>query len=221
MRVGKLAYVNREGYLLEAARGRRVLHLGFVGDRELRANEVTFHERLISAATEAWGVDLDEAGVNLFRRRHPELADRLFVGDACNLAALPILCEFDLIIAGDLIEHLVAPADLLASCAPLLGPNGQMILTSPNALSLLNVLRAWRGDEQVNPRHTLWFSFATLSEFCRRTGWQIEQFVTGYDFEPVGMRTRLKYAVGAMFFRRFPQWGGTLIATLRPLSSVA
>lgn len=215
MRIGEMEYVSREAYSLNAARGHRVLHLGFVGDRELGSGEMTLHERLVRVASEAWAVDLDEPGVESFRARHPELAERTLVGDACDLASLAIPGHFDLIIAGDLIEHLVAPASLLASCRPLLAPGGRLLLTTPNALGLLTVLRAWKGYEKVNPRHTLWFSFSTLREFCLQTGWIVERIVTGYDFEPRKRLTRLKYWVGAQFFRRFPQWGGTLICTLR------
>jgi SAM-dependent methyltransferase len=216
MKLPPMSYVSRERFLVEAVRGKKVLHLGFVGDRVLAPGERSLHEHLLKVAAELWGVDLDRSGVAAFIERHPEAASRTFVGDACALHLLPINDQFEMIIAGDLIEHLLAPKTLLDSCERMLAPGGRVLLTTPNALGLLNVLRAYNGTERVNPRHTLWFSVSTLQEFARQSDWSVESHRTGYDFEPKRASTRLKYRLGAAFFRRFPQWGGTLISILRP-----
>lgn len=221
MKLPPMSYVSRERFLIEAARGKKVLHLGFVGDRVLGPGERSLHEHLLEVASELWGVDLDTAGVAAFIERHPREASRTFVGDACALQLLPITDRFEIIVAGDLIEHLLAPKTLLDSCERVLAPGGRVVLTTPNALGLLNVLRARDGFERVNPRHTLWFSVSTLEEFARQSNWSVESHRTGYDFEPKKASTRLKYRMGAAFFRRFPQWGGTLISTLRHNGSSA
>ncbi len=211
-----LDYYSREEFILNWASGKKVLHLGCVGDRALGSHEESLHVKLARVSAELWGVDLNAEGILQLGTALPELSSNLAVGDACNLRELGLPSQFEVVIAGDLIEHLVHPAALFSSVESTLAPGGRMILSTPNALGLLNVLRAWSGQEKINPTHTCWFSISTLQELTRRMGWKVEIFATAYDFEPRGKAERLKYAFGKFFFRRFPQWGGTLLAVAKP-----
>jgi SAM-dependent methyltransferase len=219
MKLPRAPYLSREQFLVATAKDEKVLHLGFVGDRKLAPGEESLHEKLLRSARDLWGVDIDEDGVGSFLSRHPEAAVRTFVGDACNLATVPLSGKFELIIAGDLIHYVVCPADLLHSSRPFLSEHGRLIVTTPNSISLLNALRAYRGEEKINTSQVLWFSMATLTQFCQRLDWVVESHATGYDYEPLDLMTQLQYRLGGAFFRMFPQWGGTLISTLRPASS--
>lgn len=215
MKLPRLEYTSREKYLLEAAKGKQVLHLGCVGDRALKPSERTLHERLSVTCKDLWGVDTNEKGLEVLREKLPSLQSKLLKADASKLHELNILpSHFELVIAGDLIEHLTSPADLFLSCRAVLADRGILILTTPNALGILTVLRAWNGQEAVNPNHTCWFSVSTLNELARRMGWQVQKYLTCYDVESHG---RAKVFLGSLFFRLFPQWGGTLIAVAKPM----
>jgi 2-polyprenyl-3-methyl-5-hydroxy-6-metoxy-1,4-benzoquinol methylase len=215
LNIPPLRYVSRYKFLCEQATGKKVLHLGCVGDRIMPAGELTLHEALSRPASEIWGVDLNEKGLEALGRNLPALKNRLLVGDACRLSELAtkLPANFDVILAGDIIEHLTNPAELFQSCQSRLAPAGVLILTTPNALGLLNVLRSWRRKECVNPTHTCWFSFSTLEELTRRVDWRVQQYWTCYDHE--GYAT-WKKSLAAQFFKIFPQWGGTLIASAAP-----
>lgn len=215
MKIPPLEYVSREHCLCEQAAGKKVLHLGCVGDRRLSDGERTLHEKLSDRSRELWGVDLNAAGIQVLADKVPAFRDRLLVGDACRLGELSgrLPGPFDIIIAGDIIEHLTNPADLFCSCEPFLGQRGVLLVTTPNALGLLNVLRAWRGEERSTVYHTCWFSFSTLDEMARRVGWHVLKYWTCYDHEG---HAPWKKFVGERFFRLWPQWGGTLIAMLAP-----
>ena len=210
-----MSYVSRYRFLCEQAKGKKVLHLGCVGDRLIPRREQTLHEALSEYAAELWGVDLNESGIAALSRKLPALSKRLLVGDVCRLLDLgtELPRDFEIILAGDLIEHLTDPAELFKICRGLLTKGGVLLLTTPNALGLLNVLRAWRGIEYTSPVHTCFFSFATLDEMARRAGWVISRYWTCYDNE--GYAAWKKF-LGARFFNVFPQWGGTLIAAAAP-----
>ena len=80
------------------------------------------------------GVDLDVASIEVCRRRHPEMEQRLSV---CSDAyALPSGGSFDLpfdaIVAKEVIEHLEDPRRWARVLAERLAPGGDLLLTTPN-----------------------------------------------------------------------------------------
>jgi 2-polyprenyl-3-methyl-5-hydroxy-6-metoxy-1,4-benzoquinol methylase len=50
--------------------------------------------------------------------------------------------KFELIIAGDIIEHLNCVGNMLSSARKVLAPGGDLIITTPNALAVKRVLGA-------------------------------------------------------------------------------
>ncbi len=214
MKIPKLKYVSREKYLFEAISGKKVLHLGCVGERVVGEKEKYFHEYLMQSAKIIWGVDIDYEGLEKLRIRHQSQANLLILGDATMLESLNLPNDFDLIIAGDIIEHLVNPSALFNSLNKfLINNSAKIIITTPNALGILTVLRAITGYEKINEDHCCWFSFSTLHKIATINGWKIDALYTGYDREPKGFGI-IKIKIGKIFFRIFPQWGGTLIAEL-------
>jgi 2-polyprenyl-3-methyl-5-hydroxy-6-metoxy-1,4-benzoquinol methylase len=66
--------------------------------------------------------------------------------NAPNVAEWPECGAFDLVVFSEVIEHLhVAPAYVLAFLGSLLSPNGVMICTTPNAVSLAKRIRMLTG----------------------------------------------------------------------------
>jgi len=214
VKIPKLAYVSREKYLLDMARGKKSLHLGCVGDRKLLKGEMPFHEKLACVCEDLWGIDINKTGLELLKKFPRTKGGKLFHGDITKLEEVFPTEKFELIIAADVIEHLVNPAQMLHSAKSVLSKDGILVITTPNALGLLNVLRAGLKKEAVNPEHTMWFSFSTFDKMARECGWVIKKFLTGYDHEPGEITNKIKYMVGKQFFKVFPQWGGTLIAAL-------
>jgi SAM-dependent methyltransferase len=92
-------------------------------------------------------------------------------GDA---QALDLGEKFDVVLAGELIEHLDNLAGFLDSAARHLNPGGQLVLTTPNAMCLTNfVYRFGTGRAPLNEDHVLWFDTDTLWQLLNRSGWRV------------------------------------------------
>jgi len=175
-RLPHAAVVDRPTFLIELATGRRVIDLGFV-DRgrtdSKRAHGEWLHERLAAVSSAIVGIDADEQGVEEARRRglDARLAD---CQDADSLAALA-LEPAELIIAGELIEHLDAPGVFLRAIRPLVAADGMLAITTPNPLALTNVLLGLARREVQNVDHVGWQSWRTLDTLLERNGWRTER----------------------------------------------
>ena len=164
--------VERHEALIEAARGRRVVHVGFVDELMASkiAQDVWLHARLAAVASSLVGLDSSEEGVAAARAEGYEA----YVVDAQSAEAVRALGlpRAEVVIAGEIIEHLDAPGPFLRAmheAAP------ELVLTTPNAYRLLNFLAPVSGSELVHPDHTSWQSPRTLQTLLERAGWNVEQ----------------------------------------------
>ena len=172
--------VDRIEALVNAARGRRVVHVGFVDElmEAKQAGGVWLHERLGAVASSLVGLDLDQAGVEAARAQGYE-AHAVDVQSAEAVRALG-LPHADVVIAGELIEHLDAPGPFLRAMHELAG---ELVLTTPNAYRIANFVVPLSGREAVHPHHTSWHSPQTLRRLLEMTGWRAERIA--YYHTPV------------------------------------
>ena len=149
--------VDRAEVIREASRGKRVLHLGCGWPPSL------LHAVMVEVATSVVGVDIQAPSVTDAHIWHADLdtAPRL----------LP-LREYDLIVAGEILEHLGNPGNLLSALCTLF-PATTVIITVPNAFS--QGAHEWmqRGYENVHRQHVCWFSWKTLTELVTRCGYEV------------------------------------------------
>ena len=167
--------VDRHQVLLDLARGKRVVHVGFVD--ELAASKlaqgVWLHSRLAEVADSLVGLDTDEEGVAWARAEGFEA----HLVDAQSPEAVTALGldPADLVVAGEVIEHLDAPGPFLRAMLVVVRPGGRLALTTPNAYRVLNFLAPLSGAELVHPDHTAWHSPRTLRTLLERNGWSVEE----------------------------------------------
>ncbi|MEZ4677708.1 MAG: methyltransferase domain-containing protein [Caldilineaceae bacterium] len=115
----------RHDFLVEIARGKRVLHLGCVdaGLLEERFNRgELLHQRLAMVTAELWrGFDIEEAGIDFLRAKG---FDKLIVGDLSYIDQFAELqqAEFDLILASEVVEHLQNPGLFFQAIQALMKP---------------------------------------------------------------------------------------------------
>ena len=215
MRLPPLRYVCVDQWVTDQARGRSVLHLGCAGEYLDYGPGRCFHGRIIEVARTVWGIEIDRERLAQVQRWFPEDDDgqvRYLCGDVTNLQQLGINGDFELILAGSIIEHLANPGEMLQGIRGLCGPHSTVIIVTPHAFGLSQFLRvALRRTELVGPRHTCWFSIQTLTELCARSGLRPSQWLTGYGWQPPTLKWALQKGIGVPFFRMFPHLGGSLI----------
>jgi SAM-dependent methyltransferase len=167
--------VDRHEAILDAARGKRVAHRGVVD--ELMASKIAsgvwLHAGLADSARELVGLDSDEAGVAAAEAEGYEahVVD-LQSEDAVTALGLE---PFDVIVAGEIIEHLDAPGPFLRALLRLAADDTVLVVTTPNAYRLLNSIVPLSRTELIHPDHTAWHTPQTLRTLLERSGWRVEE----------------------------------------------
>jgi SAM-dependent methyltransferase len=153
---------------------KRVAHVGFV-DANLTPGKQSrgtwLHGRLGEVARELVGLDVSAAGVQAARDAGYE-AYTVDCQDPDAVDGLR-LAPAELVVAGEVLEHLDAPGRFLDAIRSLLAPGGRLVLTTPNALRLTNVLGALLGREFVSPEHLAWQSPQTIRALLERHGYDV------------------------------------------------
>lgn len=149
--------VDRGTVILEASTSKRVLHLGCGWPPS------PLHQAIAGVAAHLIGVDIQA----------PQITDcNVWYADLdARPEGLP-LREYDLIVAGEILEHLGNPGNLLQTLRRLF-PSTVLILSVPNAFSQVAMQWVQRGYENVNVQHCAWYSWKTLTELVTRCGYVV------------------------------------------------
>jgi hypothetical protein len=165
---------DRGEWIAQTAAGLRVAHIGFVdqGCERTNAGRRWLHERLAARAEELVGFDVAEAGVRAAR----DAGYEGHVVDCTEPAAVAALGlePFELVIAGEVIEHVDSPGDLLTGMRVLTGDRGRLLVTTPNATRLMDTVLAAARRAVVHPDHVAVYSVRTLTSLLSRHGWRVE-----------------------------------------------
>jgi 2-polyprenyl-3-methyl-5-hydroxy-6-metoxy-1,4-benzoquinol methylase len=215
LRLGR--YVSRIDYLRASSRGKRVLHLGcssgrFIHDRVQRAS--LLHSVLHEEARELYGIDLDHDSLVWMREQMG--FQNLYECDVERLDELRLNERFDVVLAGDLVEHLTRPGALLDGVKRFVRPGGQFILSTVNAFGLHFQLRRWLGGYSEHPEHVCFFSPETIVHLLERHGYILREMVGSYTEPPRTWKRKLEFAIGSPLFRLAPVLAGTIIAVATP-----
>ncbi len=209
--------VVRDEFYLEQCRPRNVVHLGacdapFADDR-MKSNQL-LHQKLRNNCKSLIGLDYDQPSIDLLRTKYG--IDDIQQRDLSK--ADPTLTPLgDLIVCGDIIEHVNNVGDLMYNCNRLCQDGGTLLVSTINGLSLKVGLRALRGREAVHPDHVAYYSMATLGVMLSRWGWEMEDvrfFAYGTFSSVVGAFFRGIYSFS-------PQSADGIIAIARKVRSVS
>lgn len=210
--------LEKNAFLVDLARGRDVLDIGCIdhsASTALELGDSWLHKQVKDAARRLVGLDMLETEAAALR----ELGYDIRIGDAERF----LLGEqFDLVIAGDLIEHLANPGMFLGSVREHLTPKGHLVITTPNPFNIEQAgLIGRRAGVAVNPEHVLWLDPVTAHRLVRRCGYSVTDFQwlrTRFAF-PLSERRRVRGALvrGADFLgRRRAMWRRDFALVLQP-----
>lgn len=148
--------------------GKRVLDVGCSSGylaRPLAANGCT-----------VVGLELDPAAAEEAR----SVCEDVLVGDVETMQLPFEERSFDVVLCGDLVEHLRDPEAFLARVRPLLRPDGRLVLTTPNvanwSMRIGLLVGRWRYTERgiLDRTHTHLFTRKTLVETLERAGYRVD-----------------------------------------------
>jgi 2-polyprenyl-3-methyl-5-hydroxy-6-metoxy-1,4-benzoquinol methylase len=174
---------SRVAYLCEIASGMNVLDIGVVEHfHESSAFDSWLHQHICNVAKTCLGIDILEAEVT-------SLHDRGFnvVAHDISMSALPL--QFDVIVVGDVIEHLNNPASLFQHAAQMLTPKGRLVITTPNPWYANAILKNLFDGKPFTDSadHVAWFDAGTLCELANRCGLVLDRYL-GVKIEPSSSR---------------------------------
>jgi 2-polyprenyl-3-methyl-5-hydroxy-6-metoxy-1,4-benzoquinol methylase len=147
--------------------GKRVLDIGCSSGYLARP--------LVTRGCTVVGIEQDPVAAEEAR----EVCAEVLVGDAETIDLPFEPASFDVVLCGDLIEHLRDPERFLARVRPLLRSDGRLVLTTPNVANWANrlglLLGRWRYTDRgiLDRTHLHLFTRATLVETLRRAGYRI------------------------------------------------
>lgn len=171
------AIADRLEYILEACRGKRVLHLGCTDwpytEAKLKSGTL-LHGRLAAVTTSLVGIDADREGVACFHRLgFPET----YVENVENFGDSRVGGgNYEIIVAGEIIEHLENPGLFLRSVQKLMGPSTELIVSTINAYCFFRFVYYLFGNEMVHPDHKFYFSPVVLKKLLTQCGFEISDF---------------------------------------------
>lgn len=134
-------------------------------------------EELHKAGFRTVGVDADAGGIEIARRRCPEVDFHV------GLFTDPPPGTFDFVCSTEVVEHLYSPHELALYCFEALRPGGVLAMSTPYHGYLknlaLSVTNSWDKHHTVHWHggHIKFWSRRTLTQLLERAGFEVIRFV--------------------------------------------
>ncbi|MGC8817571.1 MAG: class I SAM-dependent methyltransferase [Candidatus Hadarchaeum sp.] len=192
----KAELVDRIKLIQRYCKGKKVLDVGCVGHTVPYEHPLWLHKYIREVTDQVLGIDIEAEKVKELR----EKGYNMIVADAlsCDLGE-----KFDVIVAGQVIEHLDNPGIFLENMKRHLSDDGVMIISTDNAHGAMFIKDYLIQRPNINPQHCMFFSRETITELLRRHQLEIVEF---YYYDDAWK----------WFFRIFPQFASNFIFVCRP-----
>ncbi len=163
-------------YVTERCKAKEVLDLGCVQHTRISyLNKNWLHKAIISVAKSVKGLDLYKDGVVALQEQGYDVV----YGDAQDFN---IEQKYDVVVAGDLIEHLSNFDGFFKSVSSHLKDDGIFLIATPNPWHWIRCVRSAMGITiRVNPEHTAWFCPDTVRLIGKRFGFEVVDVAYGSE----------------------------------------
>jgi len=159
--------ISRVDYIIGRCKNLRVLNLGCASG--------PLHEEIKQVAVSVIGVDRENG-------RNVDIWIDLDDYKALDEWMIP---EVDLIVAGELIEHIGNPGNLITALRHAPG-HPPLLITTPNAYAAGGIAWVKQGYENINRDHQVIFSWFTLDRLLRVRHWEPQAWAW-YGDGPAGL----------------------------------
>ncbi len=198
-RYSKAALSEKDGEILKRCEGKRVLDVGCVGQVKSYKGDEWLHGKISKVANDLVGVDIDREGVLALKKE----GHNVFHLDDLS----PAEWQFEVVVMGDVIEHIGDVQAFLSFYKEFLSDEGEMIITTPNPFNFRQLMSVLLFKEpSVNAEHTCWLDPITLTEVFDRSGLKIKSFLWLKEYSnPKTFTSKITHGVSRIFYaiRRF------------------
>jgi SAM-dependent methyltransferase len=177
------------------ARDKKVLDLGCVSHHYNFGRRKWLHSHVVEVAAECVGADYDEAGIKELKEAGYDVVHADVTGD---ISVLRERGPFDVVVAGEIIEHLPFPQALLTTAREVLKPGGELVVTTPNPYAPHRQRMGATGRTWENVDHVFYCFPSGMAELADRSGLVLTRYGTvGYPV-PRQLRTNTRHSITAL-----------------------
>jgi SAM-dependent methyltransferase len=177
--------VHRSDPAITYATGRKTLHIGMGGfiDDDRETEEVmnatstqSLHSELNKVAASLTGMDVNPLAIEIMQRIVP---GRYIIADVMSASQLDQFKNdrFEVIVFGDVIEHLDNFGGALRNLTTMLTAGGLIVISTANAFSFGAFAKMLFRYESTHQEHTCHFSYLTLKRTLEMNGLRIVDFM--------------------------------------------
>lgn len=173
--------------IVRLCKNKSVLHLGYVQHSHLYDRLIKeglwVHANIAAVATDITGIDYLAEDVKIIKDKYGY--DGYF-GDANKLEDVPLHKTFEVIVCGELIEHITNPGLMLEGLKRFMHKDSILIVTTPNpwGKNFIKLVNSGKAEESwINEEHITWYSYFTLKNTLGRHGFTEERYGYYYGFE--------------------------------------
>lgn len=186
--------IYRKNEIISFCINKRVLHLGFVQHANLRRDKINnddwLHDKVLKVAKSTVGIDYLKSEVDIIK---DELSIECYYGDVTDLNNMNYQSKFDVVICGELIEHLSNPGLMLDGIKRFMNEDTVLIITTPNPWRDLWVSNMYNGiteEKWLNKEHVCWYSFQTLKQLLERHDYSEVKYSYYYSEQAIASPTK-------------------------------
>lgn len=165
--------IDKNNLIVSLCQGRKVLDIGCIDHSCETVNELGenwLHKRIKGVARELVGLDILTGDIQQLRRAGYDIREE-------NAENFSLDDQYDVIIAGDLIEHLSNIGLFLESVTKHMYNDSLLVVTTPNPFSFEQTMKAvFNNKIGVHGQHTVWLSPHVCWELFTRASLKIVGF---------------------------------------------
>lgn len=170
---GSVKTVDKNSLIVGLCQGKDVLDIGCIDHSyktALELGENWIHRRIKDVAKSLTGLDLLEEDAKILNGH----GYNIIAGDAENFN---FDRKYDVIVAGDLIEHLSNIGLFLQCVKHHMHEDSVFIVTTPNPFCIEQIMHAiFQKRTVVNNQHSVWLDPVVMWQLMRREGFEIVNF---------------------------------------------